>query len=212
MSQGNGMKDILSLAGMTRPNFSGAQSAWFVNLNLIAEWVAHKKPLPGRWTSVFSRHAGRFQLGAQPGHIFVFESEMAISIRSCPLLFDGKMDVQTAGIEPDATAVAHRLRLGYLAQSEQTRIKRARQVLAALWHGDIDVGKTHGYLMVPNRKYATMRTQGSQLPTSRAGRFHVAREMTAMVRFKCQFAFLHNLTAAGKPVCFSHKKREKFKK
>ena len=109
----------------------------------ISKWIVHKKPLPGCRTALIGCHACGLQLRAQASHVRTFEAEMTIRIQSGAVLFDRNMNVQAAGIEPDATAMANGLRLGNLFQPEQAAVKRPRSVLAAFGHGDVNVGEAH---------------------------------------------------------------------
>lgn len=110
-----------------------------MNLDAIAEGIAHIESFPGSAAVFFSLNAGCLQLFTQIVQVGTFDSEMALHIKTGMSLFNGYMDIKSAGGEPNATANAHHLGLGNLAQSELAGVEGARDLLAALGHADIDV-------------------------------------------------------------------------
>jgi hypothetical protein len=53
-----------------------------MDLQAIAEWIAHEETLPGRWPSIFSLHAGCLQPRSQPIQIVTFKTEVPLHVRS----------------------------------------------------------------------------------------------------------------------------------
>ena len=47
-----------------------------------------------------------------------------------------KVELLTAGLEPDAAGALEALRLGNLREPEQAAVEAPRLVLAAFWHGE----------------------------------------------------------------------------
>jgi hypothetical protein len=115
-----------------------------VNLNAIAKRVTHEETLPWRRPAIVSFHAGRLQSGSQAIHVGALKTEMSLRVLPEALFLGRQMNIESTCVEPYAAANAKRPGFGNLAQSKVSGVKGTREVLAALWHGDVDVGKVHG--------------------------------------------------------------------
>jgi hypothetical protein len=114
-----------------------------MNLNPVAKGIAHEKPFPWRRTAILSLHARRLQPGAQAIHLRTFQTEMPVFIRRAAYLLDRHMHIPSPSIEPHATTPPQNLWFGNLRQARQSVVKCPGDVLPALGHRDVYVGKVH---------------------------------------------------------------------
>ena len=114
-----------------------------MDLDTIAEWIADKETLPWGRAAILGLYACIPQYDSQFLNVGTLEPEVPLYIWSQTGLFHGEMNVQSTGIKPHAAADTKGLRLRDLTQTKNSRIERARNVLAAFRHGEIDVGKVH---------------------------------------------------------------------
>jgi len=124
--------------------YGDRRDADFVNLDAVAEGVVDEEAAPGNGTASFGGDAGGLQFGAQAIHVRAFKAEMAIGVRTGSLFFDGDVNIQSAGLEPNAAAMANGFRFGDFAQAEQAGVEGAGDFFGAFRHGDVDVGEAHG--------------------------------------------------------------------
>ena len=107
----------------------------------------------GSWTKKRRQGAGRPGSIANPAvlsltrsvDVRTFQAEMTIRVGADSVFFDGEMDVEAFGVEPDAAAVSDRFGFGDFAKAKQVGVEGAGEVFAAFGHGDVDVGESHGW-------------------------------------------------------------------
>ena len=75
-----------------------------MNLNAIAKWVTNEEAFPGRGTPLVDCHARSFQAGSHGFDIRAFQTEMTTGVLSQSLVFHRNVEVQPAGIKPNAAA------------------------------------------------------------------------------------------------------------
>ena len=131
------------MADDRRQELLAAEATRLMNLNPVPERVPNKKPLPRRRPAVFGANTGGFEPGAQGIEIRRFEAEVALEVGAGVGIDGGEVEVQAPGIEPDAGAVVHDIRLRDFAEAEVAAIKGARGGFAAPGHSDVDVGEFH---------------------------------------------------------------------
>jgi hypothetical protein len=125
-------------------NQSGSQPAWPMNLDPVAKRVAHEEAPPGCWASVLGVDTCLMQSGSERIHIGTLKAKMPLRVHSITLRLYRKVKLNSTCIKPHTTSDAQRLRLGNLLQPYESGIKRTSKTLAALGHGDVNVGKAHG--------------------------------------------------------------------
>jgi len=116
-----------------------------MNLDTVAEGVAHEKALPRCRAPLIDGDAGSLQSGAKFDDIGTFEAEVAIGIWAGPVFFNRKVQIDAARVEPYAAATADCFGLGNLSQSQQAGVKRPGRVFAALGNRDVNVREAHDF-------------------------------------------------------------------
>ena len=72
-----------------------------------------------------------------------FQSEMAIGVGAGATFLDGKMEIDSADIEPEPATGANCFGLGDLVKAEESSVERASVILGTGGNRDVDVGYSH---------------------------------------------------------------------
>lgn len=117
-----------------------------MDLDAVAEGIPDKEALPGRGPAFVDLDAGSTQPCLQSIHVPALQAEMPLGVRSTSLLLDGKVKIETLRIKPDSAPGSKRLRFGNFPQSKLATVEGPGEVFATFGHGDVDVGKSHGFV------------------------------------------------------------------
>src|SRR4051812_39587417 len=97
---------------------SCSQSSGLMNFDAIAEGITNEETPPGCWLSVLRGDSRSLQALSQAVQVGALKPEVPVSVHSTARLLHGNVNVQSAGVEPDAAPDSQRGRFGDLTQRQ----------------------------------------------------------------------------------------------